>query len=77
MKDINLQAMKKNLKDAPMLKFSQIGLELSEFYIETVVHNWSTVEDNTLVYNAVFGAVIHVMYESAEEQDEKDKSDTH
>ena len=50
-----------------MFKQLLIGLELSDYDIITVVHTWSTVEENHFVHNAVVEAVIDGMYKSEEE----------
>ena len=41
MKELNIKDLKTNAKDCPMIKYSLIGLELSDSDIETVVQTWS------------------------------------
>ena len=68
-KELNLQALENPPKDGPMFKDLFIGLDLSVSDIETAVHTWSNVEDNPIVHNAVFKAVIYGMDRSEEEEE--------
>ena len=66
-KEINLQALKKNAKYAPTFKDSLIVLEMSDYDIETEVQIWNTIEENYLVHDSMVKSVIYVMDKSTEE----------
>ena len=74
-KEINLQALKKNAKYAPTFKDSLIVLEMSDYDIETEVQIWNTIEENYLVHDSMVKSVIYVMDKSTEEEyEEKSES---
>ena len=63
----------KNSKYAPIFKDSLVGLKISDYDIETAVYTQITVEENPLVHNAVFKAVIEWIYKSEEEKEEEEE----
>ena len=71
MKGINIQALALNASDSPMFLDSIISLKLNDSDFETSEQNFSTVKDKPFFHDAVFKAVIDVMYKSAEYEEEE------